>query len=257
MSRKRKANGDFIKAAKPVKKVAIVGAAPSSRSLAPYADETWEIWACSPSNRELPRITSWFELHSLDDLKWDRWEKWAKPYVEWLKVAKFRVMMQRANDLVPNAVAFPKDEMLAQHGPAFLSSSIAWMIALAMHEGATEISIYGVDMTANSEYDYERPGCKFWIEKARAAGIPVFIPPESDLDYPAPLYGFDDSSPMARKLKMHGYEMRDRMTQIERRLNEIDAEKAGLLTQHTHLKGAIDQNNHIRKTFVAWSGPDL
>lgn len=239
-------------------KIAIVGAAPSSRDLAPYHDPSWHIWACSPSNKDGPkRIDTWFELHALADLVSPQWAPWAKGYIEWMRAQKGRVMMQEVNSVVPNAERFPKDEIVAEHGPAFLSSSIAWMTALAIREKASEIGIWGVDMTAGSEYDYERPGCKYWIAKAREAGIKVFIPDESDLDFPAPLYGFGDASPMARKLKMHSLELQQRIDGVVAELNRCDQHKADLLREHAHLSGAVEEVNFIRKTFVSWSGPDL
>ena len=50
------------------RKVAIVGGA-DTRRLAPYADNTWEIWAFSSLRLTTPRITRWFEMHALEDLR--------------------------------------------------------------------------------------------------------------------------------------------------------------------------------------------
>lgn len=239
-------------------KVAIVGAAASSRSLAPFEDKDWLIWACSPSSRDhVPRLDVWFELHDLADLRSAKWSPWAVPYVEWINTRDCRVVMQATNDLVPKAEAYPKDEILAKYGAKFFTSSIAWMIALAMHEGATEIAIYGVDMAADSEWGFERPGAKFWVERARESGIIVTIPNQSDLDFPAPLYGFDDAKPLARKLKAHSAELQDRINGILAEMAEIDARKSFLIREHAHLSGALEQNNYVRRNFIAFSGPDL
>lgn len=252
---------DVVAPATPLK-IAIVGAAPSSRELAPFKDETWEIWGCSPSNRTLPRITAWFEIHALEDIRSERWSKWAKPYIEWMKTQP-RVYMQEPNELVPNALVFPRDEINAQFStswqpqPLFLTSSIAWQIAFAIRLGAAEIVVYGVDMAANSEFDYERPGCKYWLAKAREAGIKVTVPPQSDLDQPAPQYGFDDAKPESVKGKAIAMDLQDRLDGIARRCAEIDNEKAGLLREHNHLTGALDMLNQMRKTYFSFSGPDL
>lgn len=238
-------------------RIAIIGAAPSSRALAPYDDPSWEIWGCSPSNRgELPRVTVWHELHALADLRSKHWEPWAKPYIEWLRTLPF-VYMQEANDLVPNALVFPKDEIIEKYGRHLLTSSIAWQVAHAMLRGAEEIGLWGIDMSASSEYDYERPGCKLWIEAARSQGIKVTIPPQSDIDIPSPLYGFDDASPLAIKLKAQSADISRRMKDIAKRCEEIDREKAMLLKEHGFLDGCLANNNWVRKSFVAWSGPDI
>ncbi len=247
------------KAAQP-RKIAIVGAAPSSRDLAPFKDETWEIWGCSPSNRTgLPRITTWFENHDPHLLKQKKHEAWTGPYRDWLRKQTFRIVMQSENDIVPNAFVYPWDQVkaLCPHGGLMLTSSIAEMIALAIIEGAAEIAVYGVDMAADSEWAYELPGCQIWIARARERGIPVYVPDDSSLDRPIPIYGLDDATPTARKLREHSSELVERRKAVADRLNEIDAEKAALLRQHYHLDGAIEQNGFVRKTFVSWSGPDL
>src|SRR5690606_31825902 len=49
------------------KKVAIVGGGPSRR-LAPFGDETWDVWAFSSLRLKTPRVTRWFEMHAPGDL---------------------------------------------------------------------------------------------------------------------------------------------------------------------------------------------
>src|SRR5689334_9913501 len=49
---------------KTVKKIAILGSAPSSVQLAPFADPSYEIWGCSPGAwPHAKRASAWFELH--------------------------------------------------------------------------------------------------------------------------------------------------------------------------------------------------
>jgi hypothetical protein len=58
----------------------------------------------------------------------------------------------------------------------YFNSSVGFMLALAIHEGAEEIAIYGVDMRADEEYGYQRPNCEYLIGLARGKGIKVHIP---------------------------------------------------------------------------------
>lgn len=60
--------GDKVKAA-----IAILGSNPQTVMAAPFHDQDWEIWACSPDNtlhghsenrRQLPRFDAWFECHA-------------------------------------------------------------------------------------------------------------------------------------------------------------------------------------------------
>lgn len=240
-----------------VKKVAIVGGAPSSRLLAPFADESWNIWSFSASNHDkLPRINQWFELHSLADLTSERWAFWAKDYLAWLASAQFIVWMQERNTHVPGALQFPKDAIVSTFGGTFFTSTVAWMMAMAIKLEVEEIGLYGVDMTAGSEYEYERPGCQYFISLARSKGIKVTLPPQSDLDHRIPLYGFDDASPIAIKLKTHSYELRDRIAELDRNIANLDAQRAKMMLDRAHLQGAHEQAIYMRRTFVAWSGPD-
>ena len=238
-------------------KVAIVGAAPTSRGLAPFEDQSWDIWGCSPSNlKVLPRVSKWFELHSLVDFRSERWADWRGRYFDYLNSLQCDVYMQEPNEFVARAVAFPKNDLLVEFGNEFFTSSIAWMMAFALKEGAEEIAIYGVDMTSGSEYEYERPGARYWIEKARAQGVKVTIPPQSDLDQPMPLYGFGDANPMAIKLKEHAFELQARIDGLDKQIADLAHQRGHLIETRAHLRGALEQNIYTRRTFLAWSGRD-
>jgi hypothetical protein len=238
-------------------KVAIIGGAPTSKDLAPYQTPDYQIWSCSPSNAgKLPRVDAWFELHALVDLRSKRWADWVDPYRQYLNTLTCPVFMQDENELVPNAVAFPRDELVERFKHGFFTSTIAWMLGKAINDGAQEIGIYGVDMSASSEFDFERPGCHYFIQLARHAGIRVIVPPQSDLDAMTPDYGFGDALPMVTRLKEHCHEMRGRVSGLVQRLADIESERAHLLAEKSHLEGAIEENVYVRRTWLAWSGPD-
>ena len=110
---------DVVPIAEPAPlKVALIGTAPSSRMLAPFADQSWKIWACSPGNMNaLPRVDVWFEIHM--NLLWPEHKSYGEPYIEWLKKQPFPIYMQDQS-LVPNATPFPKEEMVKLQGISFL-----------------------------------------------------------------------------------------------------------------------------------------
>lgn len=56
------------------------------------------------------------------------------------------------------------------------------------------IGFWGVDMAANEEYGDQRSGCHFFILEALRRGIEVFVPPESCLLRPKPIYGLSEWS---------------------------------------------------------------
>lgn len=240
-------------AATPLK-IALIGTAPSSRMLAPFNDPSWQIWACSPGNMNtLPRVDVWFELHS--NLLWPEHESYGKPYIEWLKQQKFPVYMQDRwptaegqmvplNAIVPNAISFPKNEMVAEFGDSFFTSSFAWMMALAISKGASEIALYGIDMASRDEYIRQRPGFFFFRYQAEKRGIKVSAPHESDIMQSPALYAYVDSTPFGRKIMA-------RRAEVVGRVNGMVQQRDQLSNSITYLQGAQEDLDYFESI---WSG---
>lgn len=225
-----------------VLKIAIVGTAPSSRDLAPFDDPSWTIWACSPGNMGvLRRVDAWFEVHS--NLLWPENASYGMPYIEWLKQQKFPIYMQNQS-LVPNATSLPIDRLVAEFGKFFFTSSFAYMMGMAILQGAKEIALFGVDMASKDEYILQRPGGHFFIQEAAKRGIQVRLPMESDLAQPPALYGYSDSTPFGRKLAVRQKELRERVTQMK-------AERDKLNHAITFLEGAVEDLDYVNSI---WSG---
>jgi hypothetical protein len=196
---------------------------------------------------QLPRIDVWFELHG--DLNWPGQGQWIEPYLSWMHKASFELCVNsEIVDLFRRKVhIFPASLYVERHGPYWFTSSIAWMMAYAIDEGATEIGLYGCDMAVKDEYYEQRPGVRRWVEIAEEKGIKVIIPPESDLTQPPQLYGYSYTSPMGRKLMV-------RQTEIRERINRAQAKRAQLLrdldNEISHLNGALDQLDY---TLTIWA----
>lgn len=223
-------------------KIALVGTAPSSRMLAPYNDPTWQIWACSPGNQgQLPRVDMWFELHG--NLHWPENANYGLPYIEWLKTLSIPVVMQNQT-YVPNAVVFPMEEMVKEFGPEFFTSSFAWMMAYAIHKGAKEIALFGIDMASRDEYVLQRPGFYYFKYRAEQLGIKVWAPHESDIMQHAPLYGFSDVTPFGRKVLTRKKELQDRVNAARQQIAQL---------QHTvtYLEGALEDIDYVSQI---WGG---
>lgn len=155
-------------------KIAIVGGAKASFELAPYDDPEWEIWALGNQmdRHGHHRITRIFEIH--DDLS-----EHDPKYAKWLTDFNIPLIVRESfPEKVSHASAFPLEaDVLGK-----LSSSPAYMMALAIHEGATHIGIYGIDMSVNDhEYFKQRPDMYAWIGYAMGKGIEITIPDESPL----------------------------------------------------------------------------
>jgi len=228
---------------KPPLKIAMIGTAPSSRDLAPFKDPSWTIWVCSPGNAYgvIPRVDVWFEMHS--NLLQPEAAQYGPPYVEWLKHQTFPIYMQDQS-LVPNATPLPIRELIQEFGRFFFTSSFAYMLAMAIRAGASEIAMFGIDMASKDEYILQRPGGHYFMQLAAQKGIRVSVPYESDLAQPPPLYGYDDATPFGRKLTVRHKELTDRITQMTNELGKLQFAKA-------HLEGALEDNEYYK---AIWSG---
>jgi len=223
-------------------KVALVGTAPSSRMMAPFNDPSWKIWACSPGNMNiLPRVDAWFEIHG--NLLWPECRSYGEPYIEWLKQQPFPIYMQDKSQ-VPNAIPFPMKEMVKDFGPYFFTSSFAWMMALAMKQGATEIALYGIDMASKDEYVLQRSGGHYFFTEAQRRGIKMYAPYESDIMQPPGLYGYSEVTPFGRKILARTAEIKDR-------LNAMRSQRDNLTHQITYLEGAVEDLDYVSSI---WGG---
>jgi len=230
---------------KPPLKVALVGTAPTSRLLAPFSDPSWEIWVCSPGNMVgIPRITRWFEIH--DNYLWPEHVAYGPNYINWLRQQSFPIYMQN-NKLVPNAITFPKDKAVEEFGPDFFTSSFAWMMAMAIMEGATEIALFGIDMASRDEYILQRPGFYYFKYRAEQKGIKVWAPNESDIMQSAPLYGYSEVTPMGRKIMARERELKERVAGMVAQRDQLNG-------QITYLQGAIEDIDYFKNIWMARGG---
>ncbi len=238
-------------------KIAIIGSAPSSIRQAPYGDPSWQIWGCSPGTYAvMPRCDVFFELHRFEPGiigKPETQKPWFSPeYVAWMGRQKL-VWMYEKVDQIPNSASFPYQELVKKYGSYFFTSSIAWMLAAAIEEIIAEraagkdeghaIGLYGVDMAANEEYADQRPGCQFFVQIAYQLGIAVHIPPESDLMAAPMLYGIQESSHFMVK-------MTERRKELTMRLNNVRAQKEGIIREEAFVSGALDDMEYMVKTWL-------
>jgi len=250
-------------------KIALIGSAPSSIGLGPYKDvsyqkfaqgkvqayppvphiqEEWEIWGCSPgAYGVVERVTRWFEVH-----RWEPGKPWFSPeYCQFLRNFNGPVYTGKPVEEIKNNIVYPLDDVLEAFGPYFLTSSLSLMIALAILEieksGETDnvIGLWGVDMAATEEYGYQRAGCQHFLEIAYDRGIGIYVPPESDLLRPMPVYGICEWD--------HNYiKSTSRMAELNNRINQAQQTAQAAEQQLMFLRGAVDDMNYQINT---WSSP--
>lgn len=181
-------------------KLAILGCACETLALAPFKDLSWEIWAhgAYPSGEELakfvPRWDVWFESHDpakvADNIK---------KHIEWCAQQTGTIMVANKSPLLPNATVFDWQRLVDEWGSEPFSSTTAFMFAEAIFCGRyEEIGLYGIEMSSDEEWHYQRGGIKFFeIIAKKYHGIKVTIPPESELSRERVPYPFANETPMA------------------------------------------------------------
>ena len=263
-------------------KIALIGSAPSSVRLGPYKDasygvyaagrpqlepsqfpfveEEWECWGCSPGVYGVAeRLTRWFELH-----RWEPGQPWFSPeYVQFLTQFKGKVYTGEVVPEIANSTRLPREMVVDKFSPFFLTSSLAFMAALAIieieadrlvgdrPEGTVDtIGFWGVDMAATEEYGYQRAGCQFFMLEANRRGIEVVLPPESDLHRPMPMYGIGEWSAAYIKSMARKRELEGRLSGAQQTLQHAQNESF-------FLKGALENQDYMMKTWVLNEASDM
>lgn len=167
-------------------RVAIVCGSPSSEHLAPFDDPAWDIWVLGNrlDRHKGRRVTRIFEIH--DDLS-----EHPPVYPEWLAGHGIPLVVgEKFPGTGPNIQVFPFKQAAELFGSEYLTSSTAYMIALALLEGVTHIGLYGSDMSVDdNEYFWQRPCLEAWIGFAKGRGVDVFIPEVSPIGKAAHVEG--------------------------------------------------------------------
>jgi hypothetical protein len=168
----------------------------------------------------------------------------SKQYFGWLRTQSFPVYMQERNEYVPQALVYPFETMVAKFGRNWFSSSIAFMMAYAIHLGAKEIGIFGVDMAAPSEaYSAQKAGCIRFIEIAKERGITVTIPLDSCLGKQPPIYGYNEASHMGKRFAAMRQELEEKKAGIAQQIETLKLE-------HAYMSGALEQIGYTERTWI-------
>lgn len=224
---------------RPNKRVAIVGFA-DTRSDAPFADPSWEIWGLNDLHAHIPRYDRWFDIHDRSNIDLDVTTGRADPNkcgIGGLKSLNVPVYMQDRFEDIPNSVKFPLEAITKKFGNYF-TNSISFMIALALFEGYEEIGIWGVDMAVGKEYVKERPSVEHMIGLAQGMGVKVFIPDGCDLLKSRFIYGFQSKEQSAFNLKIASAR-----TGMEERVNTLRMQEQQTLQQLRSIQDALQQYN--------------
>ena len=193
-----------------MKTVAIVGSHPATRENAPWDDPGVDIWvfneACTNVRAKddptlwVKRCDAVFQMH-IPGVYRSPVNRSAPRHWEWLQQSHdFPIYMQAIDLAVPASQAFPLAEIANEllgdliigqiHLRGFFTSSIAYAFALAIYQEYDHILVYGVEMSSETEYFYQRECIAFWIALALGHGIRVDLYSAKAI-FERPLYGYD------------------------------------------------------------------
>ncbi len=230
--------GVYQRPAKPLTpKIALVGFCEGTRNLAPYNDPEFTIVGLNRGYIFMPRIDIFFEMHGPDVYRWEI--RRPAGHIQWMKEFKGPIYQHVADPEIPNSIAYPLQEVTEDIGvncfrlmkdatvqpmskDPYLSSSIAYQVALAIHEGYGEIHMYGIDLNTDSEYAWQKPGVEFLLGIAAARGIKVVIPDDCAL-LKGKLYGRGFLKPEGEAITKSQYEVRLASVRKQREQNAIQA----------------------------------
>lgn len=187
---------------KATRKIAVVGTARSA-SRAPFEDTDWDIWGVGARGDHVTRCARWFEIHRLDSL-WDGPE-WRPLLRKWAKDCE--LVMFWPEPLGPRVMQYPVEEIKNRFGTYFMTSSMSWMVALAIHEHTNgnpiaELGVWGVDMEFGTEHREQRAGLMHFLDLARQLGIPTKLQLDGGLVYQPVPYPFWMDDPLRNKLNL-------------------------------------------------------
>ncbi len=162
-----------------------------------FCDETWAINA-------LGDVFACDLIFHMDDVRIQEIRAKAKPesniaaMLKWIKHSQIPVITSRAHPDYPALAEFPLQDVLNHLGHDYFNSTAAYAIAFAIHMGAEQISIFGMDFTYPNVHDAEkgRACVEFWLGQAHARGVKINLPATTtlmDSCYPrtSRLYGYD------------------------------------------------------------------
>jgi len=176
---------ELKKLRKKNKSVAMVGFSSNHRERAPLDDENIEIWGLNKLHLQdwFVRYDRMFQLHPLPYLKdCMGMSESDRQHYEWLCEPHDDLILycQEEYEEFPSATRFPIERMRKKYRD-FYTSTLAYMMALALDEGYTHIELYGYDMEADTEYRAQRDSAEYFIGLAEGLGAKVYMPKNCSL----------------------------------------------------------------------------
>lgn len=175
-----------------LRKVALLGGA-GTLKWAPWHDLTWELWSHASARHLCQRDPDLlFDIHPPALWRDGTKKNWDPKYYQWIQKNRIPIMMQDAYKDVPASMRYPFETMITEFPRGYMTNQVAYMVALALMEGVTDLALYGCEYNTHSEYGPQRGSAEYWLGLAEGRGVRVLLPPGCDLlNKPHLLYGYE------------------------------------------------------------------
>jgi hypothetical protein len=115
--------------------------------------------------------------------------------------------------------------------PDYFTSSVAFMIALAIEEGFKEIGLWGIDLIVGDEYFYQKPCAEFWLGVAHGKGITITLPHTTALCKQSHRYGYQQEPESLVK-----------MSELVKRRQALLDERHKKMIELANIDGAVQES---------------
>ena len=225
------------------KAVAMVGFSSRHCRLTPFYNPEIEIWGLNRLHQQewFKYADRMFQLHPLKYIqKCIGISAGDREHYEWLtQPHEFKLYCQKAYKEFPSAIEYPIKKMRAKYGD-FYTSTLAYMIALALDEGFNHFELYGFDMEADTEYKYQRDSAEYFIGLAEGMGCTVLLPQNcSLLKGDLGIYAYETSEVGFRQL-------------LEGRAIQLNLQNTNASSAYNSIMGKKRKIDELAKTY-----PDL
>lgn len=238
------AQGGIVRTEPQRKKVAIVGFASSTLKYAPFGDPAYEVWGMNQLYRHIPRLDRHFDIHR----NWREGNVEGTDHPLWIQHSGIpSYLVERAPEL-PNTVRFPIERVMnsVTEKLPYFTSTVAYMIALAIAEGFETIGIFGIDLIVETEYENQKQCVEFMLGIAVGRGVNLEIPKQCALLKSAWMYGYEAEPNLGVKLSSYQKWISEQTAKREQKKMElyaldgaIQATQFWRAQQELHVRGGV------------------
>ena len=165
-----------------MRRIAIVGWAPSTRELILNEPPDVEVWGLNFAHVFISRYQRWFQVHPRN-WRGDVTGNYGRGeiHTHFLQTCAVPVYQTELDERVPTSKLYPREEVVKCLGRDYLTSSFAYALGLALLEGVDEIRMFGCDLITTTEFARQRPAVEWMLGIAQGRGIKVYVPPQAAL----------------------------------------------------------------------------